>query len=518
MYKSLYRIFRPKKFSDSIGQEYIVKILKNQLTENKVGHAYLFTGVRGTGKTTFAKILAKAVNCLNLKDGEPCLECENCIGIEDGSILDVIEMDAASNTGVDNIRDIIEESNYLPTKANCRVYIIDEVHMLSTGAFNALLKTLEEPPAHVKFILATTEPQKLPATILSRCQRFDFKKVSIEELAKHLKNISDQSNIDITDEALNLIATLAEGSVRDSISLLESAKSLEGKIDEASIRNIIGIPSVIDVIQIVKEILNGNNKGIEIALDILNEGKDSKVLLEEIIKILEVAMLKEPELISKYSKEEKHAISEIANKDKEDIYFFLKSTLDLENNLRWTEKKNRIFIAKLIELSMYFSKEEKTEESSMNPEDIINILKGDDSKKTNNIDIGKVNYKKEEKKVKETKKNIEQSINKKEINEQNIMDITENNKNEDENINLVEYSPFNIINIQKNLTRLGEMQIFVLVSNSDAYINENKLLFVKKKNYEANKNTINKEHAEEVIKNIMKNIENKEYEVELKGW
>lgn len=504
MYKSLYRIFRPKKFTDSIGQEYIVKILKNQLTENKVGHAYLFTGVRGTGKTTFAKILAKAVNCLNLKDGEPCLECENCKGIEDGSILDVIEMDAASNTGVDNIRDIIEEANYLPTKANCRVYIIDEVHMLSTGAFNALLKTLEEPPAHVKFILATTEPQKLPATILSRCQRFDFKKVSIEELAKHLKNISEQSNIDITDDALNLIATLAEGSVRDSISLLESAKSLEGKIDEASIRNIIGIPSVIDVIQIVKEILNGNSKGTEIALNILNEGKDSKVLLEEIVKILEVSMLKEPDLISKYSKDEKIAISEIANQNKEDIYFFLKSALDLENNLRWTEKKNRIFIAKLIELSMYFNKEEKTEESTMNPEDIINILKGDDVKKTN-------------------KKDTKELINKKE-NEEKLKNIEENKENKrtenlnEQNINLAEYKPFNIINIQKNLTRLGEMQIFVLVSNSDAYVKENKLLFVKKQNYEANKNTINKEHAEEIIKNIMKNIENKEYEVELKGW
>ena len=179
-YTSLYRKFRPLRFSDMVGQEYIVQTLKNEIMANRVGHSYLFCGERGTGKTTSAKILARAVNCLNTKDGEPCNECEICKSALDGSLTDIVEMDAASNNSVENIRDIRDEVNFMPTLAKYRVYIIDEVHMLSIGAFNALLKTLEEPPEHVKFILATTEPQKLPATIISRCQRFDFKKISEE--------------------------------------------------------------------------------------------------------------------------------------------------------------------------------------------------------------------------------------------------------------------------------------------------------------------------------------------------
>ena len=220
-YTALYRKFRPTKFSEMVGQEHIKKTLINQIISNRVGHAYLFNGGRGTGKTTTAKILARAVNCLNPKDGEPCNECEICKGALDGSLTDIIEMDAASNNSVEDVRSIREAVNFLPTKAKYRVYIIDEVHMLSTGAFNALLKTLEEPPEHVKFILATTEPQKLPATILSRCQRFDFKRISNEDIIKDLEYVCKESEIKITKEALNLIAVLAEGGMRDALSILE---------------------------------------------------------------------------------------------------------------------------------------------------------------------------------------------------------------------------------------------------------------------------------------------------------
>lgn len=232
-YTALYRKFRPILFSEIVGQEHITRTLKNQIIAGRVGHAYLFNGGRGTGKTSAAKILARAINCLNPKDGEPCNECEICKGAISGSLTDIVEMDAASNNSVEDIRAIREEVNFLPTKAKYRVYIIDEVHMLSQGAFNALLKTLEEPPEHVKFILATTEPQKLPATILSRCQRFDFKKISNENIIKRLKIVCEQSNIEITQGALNIIATLSEGALRDALSILERCiQDGDNKIDE----------------------------------------------------------------------------------------------------------------------------------------------------------------------------------------------------------------------------------------------------------------------------------------------
>ena len=220
-YTALYRKFRPLTFSEFVGQEHITRTLKNQIIAGRVGHAYLFNGGRGTGKTSAAKVLARAINCLNPKDGEPCNECEICKGILNGSLTDVVEMDAASNNSVEDIRQIRDEVNFLPTRAKYRVYIIDEVHMLSTGAFNALLKTLEEPPEHVKFILATTEPQKLPATILSRCQRFDFKKISNEDIKKRLKIITNEIGVTISEEALNTIAVLSEGAMRDGLSILE---------------------------------------------------------------------------------------------------------------------------------------------------------------------------------------------------------------------------------------------------------------------------------------------------------
>ena len=221
MYRALYRKWRPQRFEDVVGQRGIVTALRNQIATGRVGHAYLFTGVRGTGKTTCAKIFAKAVNCLHPQNGDPCGECEICKGIDNGSILDVVEMDAASNNGVDDIRDLRDETAYTPSACQYKVYIIDEVHMLSTAAFNALLKTLEEPPAHVIFILATTEAHKIPITILSRCQRYDFRRISIDTITARLRELMDAEQVTVEDRALRYIAKAGDGSMRDALSLLD---------------------------------------------------------------------------------------------------------------------------------------------------------------------------------------------------------------------------------------------------------------------------------------------------------
>ena len=241
MYRALYRKWRPQRFEDVVGQRAIVTALKNQITANRVGHAYLFTGVRGTGKTTCAKIFAKAVNCLHPVNGDPCGECEICKGIDNGSILDVVEMDAASNNGVDDIRDLRDETAYTPSACKYKVYIIDEVHMLSTAAFNALLKTLEEPPAHVIFILATTEIQKVPATILSRCQRYDFTRIGPEDIARRVEYIAGEEKLELTQDGAELIARLADGALRDALSILDTCAGVTAKIDADVVRRMAGV-------------------------------------------------------------------------------------------------------------------------------------------------------------------------------------------------------------------------------------------------------------------------------------
>ncbi len=241
MYTALYRKWRPKSFSDVIGQNHITDTLKNEIKTGRLSHAYLFIGSRGTGKTTCARILAKAVNCPNVHDGEPCNECEICKGIDSGSILDITEIDAASNNGVDNIRDLREEAAFTPVKTKYRVYIIDEVHMLSQGAFNALLKTLEEPPEHVKFILATTEAHKMPATILSRCQRFDFKRIGSEDMSERLLDIAEKEGISLTTEAALLISRLSDGAMRDALSITDQCIARSKDIDTALVSEVCGI-------------------------------------------------------------------------------------------------------------------------------------------------------------------------------------------------------------------------------------------------------------------------------------
>lgn len=241
MYQVLYRKYRPKVFSDVVGQDHITRTLESEVQKGKLSHAYLFTGSRGTGKTTCAKILSKAVNCLNPQNGNPCNECEVCRGIDSGAILDVVEIDAASNNGVDNIRDIRDESGFAPASCRFRVYIIDEVHMLSIGAFNALLKTLEEPPEHVMFILATTEVHKLPVTILSRCQRFDFRRVDTKDMLRRMNFIAEKEGFVLDEDAAVLISRLADGGMRDALSTLDQCVSVENHVTTNTVCSVAGI-------------------------------------------------------------------------------------------------------------------------------------------------------------------------------------------------------------------------------------------------------------------------------------
>ena len=352
-YTALYRKFRPLRFDEIVGQEHIVKTLKNELINDRVGHAYLFNGGRGTGKTSAAKILARAVNCLNPKDGEPCNECVVCKAALDGSLTDIVEMDAASNNSVEDVRAIRDEVNFLPTVAKYRVYIIDEVHMLSTGAFNALLKTLEEPPAHVKFILATTEPQKLPATILSRCQRFDFKKISNDNIEKRLNFVCEQSNIDITAEAKKLIAILAEGAMRDALSILERCMQEEGKITEELVKELVGIPKTESVNKITKSILE---KDTEMALQTINEviaeGKDINNFLWEIIKyVKDILIFKTNAQLEIYSGKEKNNIKQLADSTtKEKLISIIYNLSNLQNDMKWSTQKLIMFQVEIIKL------------------------------------------------------------------------------------------------------------------------------------------------------------------------
>ena len=353
-YTALYRKFRPLNFRDMVGQEHITKTLKNQIMSERVGHAYLFNGGRGTGKTTTAKILARAVNCLNPIDAEPCNECEICKEILAGSLTDVVEMDAASNNSVEDIRAIREEVNFLPTKAKYRVYIIDEVHMLSTGAFNALLKTLEEPPAHVKFFLATTEPQKLPATILSRCQRFDYKKISEEDVVKRLKIICSEDNINITDGALKIIATLSEGAMRDGISILERCAQENAQIiDEDKVKELVGIPSLENINKITSAIFDKDEiLALDVIENVIGQGKDLYNFLWEIIKYLkDILIYKATKKLSIYSEEELSNIEQLCEKkDKEQILRIIYELSDLENDIKYSSHKTIMFQTGIIKV------------------------------------------------------------------------------------------------------------------------------------------------------------------------
>ncbi|ADL43153.1 DNA polymerase III, subunits gamma and tau [Caldicellulosiruptor obsidiansis OB47] len=342
MHIALYRKYRPKVFEDVVAQDHITKTLKNQIKQDKVAHAYIFCGPRGTGKTTTAKIMSRAVNCLNPKDGNPCNECEVCRSILDEKTLDVLEIDAASNTSVNDVRQIRDEVRYPPSMCKKKVYIIDEVHMLSTGAFNALLKTIEEPPSHALFILATTDIQKVPATILSRCQRFDFKRISVKDIYERLKKIVQMENISIDDNALYLISQKAEGALRDALTILERCiNTSDEHITYKFVANLLGVTST----EIVKDFIaavveNDSNKGLKVVNRLWDEGMDVNTFLEEAVKLLRSALilrLGAKEVLIDMLEDDKAFVINISNLvDSNRLVSSIKMLIDTANQIRWT--------------------------------------------------------------------------------------------------------------------------------------------------------------------------------------
>lgn len=353
MYQVLYRKWRPKLFSDVVGQPQVTVTLRNELKSQRVAHAYLFTGSRGTGKTTCAKILAKAINCLDPKEGDPCGVCDNCKGIENGSILDVVEIDAASNNGVENIRSLREEASFTPSAAKYRVYIIDEVHMLSIGAFNALLKTLEEPPAHVVFILATTEVHKLPATILSRCQRFDFHRIDPESIANRLTFICKQENKMIDHDAALLIAQLSDGALRDALSLLDQSIGKQEHITADLIRQTAGLAGRNHLFSLSDAVLEQNSKkALDVIRELYESSKDMQRLLEELLghfrNIMLFQTMGEPKELIILSKEDYEKTRQQAAK------ISLETTLHVLDGLQTSLSRMSFSPNKRTELEMCF--------------------------------------------------------------------------------------------------------------------------------------------------------------------
>ena len=343
-YVALYRAYRPQKFSEVVGQEHIIKTLQNAIKLNKVAHAYLFCGPRGTGKTTLAKIMAKSMNCVNGPTCEPCCECDICKGIQKGTISDVIEIDAASNNGADDIRALRETVKFLPAEGRYKIYIIDEVHMLSTSAFNALLKTLEEPPKHVIFILATTEPYKIPNTILSRCQRFDFQAISVTDILRRLKIVADEENVKITDEALSQIAASAEGGMRDALSLFDQCISY-------SVNDVIGIDDVLavsgnvnylNIIELLSACRSENETdAVMILNNIIKEGKEvPRIVNDTILFLRDVLLFKNNAVLEdKLMYKNEKFISLSNNISKAIIYQWIDILNDTLNQMRFSTQK-----------------------------------------------------------------------------------------------------------------------------------------------------------------------------------
>lgn len=349
-YTALYREWRPRNFEDVVGQKHITVTLKNQILKDRIAHAYLFCGTRGTGKTSTAKIMAKALNCLDLKEGEPCNECDMCKKINSGLAIDVTELDAASNNGVDNIRDIIDDVQYPPQEARYKIYIMDEVHMLSAGAVNAFLKTLEEPPKNVVFILATTDPQKLPITILSRCQRFDFKRIKNEEIFSRLRKIVVQQGVYADDNSLKLIARISDGAMRDSLSILDQAISMGGgKVDYDNLVGMLGLVTNESLLKLTDCVIDKNvERSMKQIDDIVLSGKDCHSFIKDLVNhmrnLIIVKVSQNPEEILDMSKENIDLIQEQAQKIRvEEIMRDIRILQEAEEQSKWS-KQSRIYL------------------------------------------------------------------------------------------------------------------------------------------------------------------------------
>ena len=349
-YTALYREWRPKNFEDVVGQEHITTTLKNEIIHDRIAHAYLFCGTRGTGKTSTAKVMAKALNCLDLRDGEPCNECEMCRKINDGLAIDVTELDAASNNGIDKIRDIIDDTKYPPQESKFKVYIMDEVHMLSVGAVNAFLKTLEEPPKNVIFILATTDPQKLPITILSRCQRFDFKRINQKEICARLRKITDSQNVECEQKSLELISRICDGAMRDALSILDQAIAMgDNEIKYEDLISILGLVTNEYLFDITNAITDRNiEKAMLIVDKMVYAGKDIQLFIKDLINhfrnLLMGKVTKNPEEVLDMSIENITLIKEQGRKIRvEEIMRIIRILQEAENNSKMS-KQSRLYL------------------------------------------------------------------------------------------------------------------------------------------------------------------------------
>ncbi|MGP6192730.1 DNA polymerase III subunit gamma/tau [Priestia megaterium] len=365
-YQALYRVYRPQSFNDVVGQQHIIKTLQNALVQEKFSHAYLFSGPRGTGKTTAAKILAKAVNCEKAPIAEPCNECATCRGITDGSISDVIEIDAASNNGVDEIRDIRDKVKYAPSAVRYKVYIIDEVHMLSIGAFNALLKTLEEPPAHVIFILATTEPHKIPLTIISRCQRFDFKRISPEDIVYRMKEVLGSEELEVSEDALYEIAKASEGGMRDALSLLDQAISYSTeKVSLEDVLSITGAVSQAFIVKIVQAIFNENIvEALDSVESLIKNGKDPARFVENLIFYYRDVLLYQASEENAYLLEKaavNEEFKELSSKmDSAFIYKVIAELNQTQQEMKWSNHPRVLLEVALVKLAQSSTNQEDT--------------------------------------------------------------------------------------------------------------------------------------------------------------
>lgn len=516
MYRALYRKYRPEKFEDLLGQDNITRALRNQIKKNEISHAYVFSGTRGTGKTSAAKIFSKAVNCLNPIDGEPCNECENCKAISSDRSLDVVEMDAASNNGVDDIRDIKEKVVYPPQNLKYKVYIIDEVHMLSKGAFNALLKVLEEPPSHLIFILATTEIEKIPATILSRTQKYNFVRISKEKIVENLEKICKNENRSCDKKVFELIANNSDGSMRDSLSILDQLLSIDQDHISYDIAiDVLGISSEKLIYDLIKTLIDKDLRAAIDQLDLVyKDGKDILILVDELIKrlrdILVIKLIEDPkELLYTTDVDSYRKLAEIVDNTT------LLEIIDILNkmlaDMKYAQDKRTILeinIIKIVELSS-----NSLEARIKRLEDYIADPKNNNLKNLGQIENKKV---KQTKDLKENKKQVENinTIDEKTIKpeKEDKLEKKEEEKNsqdldsKDEDDLSIENIKSDWNNILIELRKRGRMNIPILLSSGKAVDYNNKTLIIEYDradafNYEAISNQENTKFVEDFLNN-----------------
>ncbi|MBS4539563.1 DNA polymerase III subunit gamma/tau [Clostridium sp. D2Q-11] len=519
-YQALYRRFRPRTFDDVIGQEHITTILKNQILRDNIAHAYLFSGTRGTGKTSTAKIFARAVNCIGNEDGNPCNECEVCRGILDDNIMDVVEMDAASNNSVDDIRDLKEKVKYPPSKGKYKVYIIDEVHMLSKGAFNALLKTLEEPPKHLLFILATTEPQKLPATILSRCQRYDFKRLTVKDIVNAMKSISDKMDIEVEEKGLNLIARNSDGAMRDALSILDQCVSFaDGSITYEYILSILGTVNN-DIIFDMSDYIIANDleESLRTVDELVGMGKDVHQFIKDLISHFRNLMVSKSsdklndiidgteEMIHKFKQQSQNIT---LNK----IISIIKLLSEAEISSKWSSQPRIILETTLMKIA--------SPELDNSLDSILSrISMLEDTIKKGNIVISKTSSNvQENKKQVEDKKPLElEKKDKKEPKETKVIEENSQDINEvKESNNNVAVSMKDIIKVWPDILKkikTERISVQALLSEGSPHdINNNILYIVFKDGFGFHRDAVNKDDNKKYIEDVTNSFLNSDLTV-----